>query len=370
MMYRPQDEGRRVRIYKSRRYRWHERLWQIQQLTGMQALLWPFALCYRAAVWGRLFLYRCLLPRHKLPAPTISVGNIVSGGSGKTPIVLTIAQQLAAQDERVAVLSRGYGSNLRGREFTVLRGDRIVCGKKDVQALDEARLLAHALPQATVIAAPRRYAAAQAYLAVSEEAPPTCFVLDDGFQHVQIARDLDIVLLDAARPFADARPLPCGMLREPRGALRRADLVLFTRATADTPSAYQVRKVQQHTPHTVLVKFVSPTLAAMPPTRTSFGEQHNPVLLICGVAAPTQVLSAVQHLGIQVRLALYLADHETCPRHVVRRLTPYANAIVTTTKDYWRDEDFYAQQPVPVYTITLTTDFDFTPWQRVIRQGN
>ena len=352
-----------MHIYKSWRYRWIE--WWLRQHAGVRALLLPLALLHRVVMVGRICMYRYLLPRYKLPAKTISVGNIVSGGSGKTPVVIAIGQQLAAQGERVVVLSRGYGSNLRRSEFVVLQGDKVVFGKTDVRALDEPRMLAHALPQALVIAAPRRYAAVQAYLAATKkEAQPTCFVLDDGFQHVQIARDLDIVLLDAAQPFADAQLLPCGLLREPSCALRRANLVLFTRATADTPSAVHVQQVQQYVPHMVRVQFDSPALQASPTTRMPFSDQHNPVLLICGVAAPAQVLAAVQRLGAQVRIAFYLADHEAVARFTVRRFARHVNAIVMTAKDYWRDYDFYQQQPLPVYTITLTTDFDFIPWQK------
>ena len=347
-----------MHIYKSRRYRIIALLLQVQR--HVRLCLLPLAFFYRLALLVRMFLYRHLLPCHKLPATTIAVGNIVSGGSGKTPIVQAIAQQLVARGERVAVLCRGYGSSLRRNEYVILQGDKALLGKTTVHALDEARLLAHAVPQAVVIAAPRRYAACQIYLAATKrEAQPTCFVLDDGFQHIQIARDLDIVLLDATQPFADAHLLPCGLLREPSSALRRADVVLFTRATADVPLATHVQKVQRHVSHLVRVQFASPALQATPTTTMPFNAQHNPVLLICGVAQPASVLAAVQRLGVQVRIAMYLSDHETVDRLAVRRFARHVNAIVMTAKDYWRDYDFYQQQSVPMYIVDLTTDFDF-----------
>ena len=353
-----------MHIYKSRRYRWIELLLRGQRHAGVRVLLQPLAFCYRLLSALRVFLYHHLLPRHRLPATTISVGNIVSGGSGKTPIVIAIGRQLETQGERVVVLSRGYGSSLRRNEFVVLQGGKTVLGKEGVHALDEPRLLSHALPQAVVIAAARRYAALQAYLATAKGERPTCFLLDDGFQHVQIERDLDIVLLDATQPFADGHLLPCGSLREPSCALRRADLVLFTRATAGMPSALQVQRVQQFVPRTVQVQFDSPALQPSPTTRAPFSDALNPVLLICGVAAPAKVLAAMQQCGVRVRIALYLADHEAVDRNKVRRLAPRANALVMTAKDYWRDYDFYQQQPLPVYIVELTTDFDFSRWQR------
>ena len=353
-----------MHIYKSRRYRWIELLLRGQRHAGVRVLLQPLAFCYRLLSALRVFLYHHLLPRHRLPATTISVGNIISGGSGKTPIVIAIGRQLETQGERVVVLSRGYGSSLRRNEFVVLQGGKTVLGKEGVYALDEPRLLSHALPQAVVIAAARRYTALQAYLATAKGERPTCFLLDDGFQHVQIERDLDIVLLDATQPFADERLLPCGSLREPSCALRRADLILFTRATAGRPSALQVQQVQQFAPRTVRVQFDSPELQPSPTTRNPFSNALNPVLLICGVAAPAKVLAAVQQCGVRVRIALYLADHEAVNRAKVRRLAPRANALVMTAKDYWRDYDFYQQQPLPVYIVALTTDFDFSRWQR------
>ncbi len=352
-----------MHIYKSRRYRWIELWLRWQQHAGVRWLLQLLACCYHLVLVLRLSAYR-LLPRHRLPATTISVGNIASGGTGKTPIVIAIGLQLAARGERVAVLSRGYGSSLRRHEFVVLRNGEIVLGNAAVRALDEPRLLAHALPQAVVIAAPRRYAAWQAYLAATQDEHPTCFLLDDGFQHVQIKRDLDIVLLDAVQPFSDERLLPAGKLREPSSALCRADLVLFTRATATTPSASQLQRVQQQVPRTVRVKFTSSALQPAPTTSAAFSEALNPVLLICGVASPVQVLKAVQRLGAQVRIALYLADHEAVDRTEVCRLARHVNALVMTAKDYWRDYDFYTQQSLPVYIVTLTTDFDFTDWLR------
>lgn len=354
------SEDNYMHIYKSRRYRWVELLLRWQQNAAVQWLLFPLAFGYCLLSALRIWLYRCLLPRHRLPASTISVGNIVSGGSGKTPIVIAIGQQLIARGERVVVLSRGYGSSLRRNEFIVLRNGKIVLGNTKVRALDEARLLTHALPQATVIAAPRRYAACKAYLAATKRNElPTYFLLDDGFQHVQIQRDLDIVLLDAAQPFADERLLPCGRLRELSSALRRADLVLFTRATAALPSALHVRQVQQQGLRTVRVKFNSPALQSSPTTDAPFSHTLNPVLFICGVAAPAKVFAAVHKLGVQVRIAFYLADHEAIDRTEVCRLARHVNALVMTAKDYWRDDDFYQQQPLPVYIITLMTDFDF-----------
>lgn len=354
-----------MHIHFSSRYRCLEFFLQLRQNFFVRGVLLPFSLCYRLTTALRLWLYLRVLPRYRLPATTISIGNLTSGGSGKTPVTIAIAQQLLAQRERVAVLSRGYGSSLRRHEYVVLRGGRTVLGKTDVRHLDEPRMLSQALPQAVVIAAARRFAAWQAYLAHARDDLPTCVLLDDGFQHVQIERDLDIVLLNAEQPFADQRLLPCGMLREPCQALRRANLVLFTRATATAPSSAHIQQVQSYTPHTAQVQFNTPRLLPTPATRIAFSAALCPVLFICGVAAPAKVLAALQELNVSVHSAIYLADHEPVDRDAVQRLARQVQAMVLTAKDYWRDSDFYDQQLLPVYVVELVVDFDFSVWQKL-----
>ena len=354
-----------MRIYSSSRYRRLRFFLRLRQNFLVRAMLWPFALGYGVATVMRLWLRLHVLPRHRLSVTTISIGNISSGGSGKTPVTIAIAQQLLLQGERVAVLSRGYGSSLRRHEYVVLRGGKVVGGKVSVRHLDEPLMLSQALPQAVVIAAGRRFAAWQAYLAQVRDELPTCVLLDDGFQHVQIVRDFDIVLLDAARPFADGRLLPCGMLREAVRSLRRADLVLFTRATDDVPSAINIQRVQHYVPYTSQVQFSTPRLLPVSNTRVDFGMDMCPVLLICGVAEPARVLEALRELDVPVHSVIYLADHEPVDRAMVLRLARRVRAIVLTAKDYWRDSDFYAQQLLPVFMVELVVDFDFSEWQKL-----
>lgn len=345
-------------IYKSRRYRRLAFWLALRQRFCLRWLLLPCAALYRVLLALRVFCYRQLLPTYTLPAVTISVGNITSGGSGKTPIVIAIGQQLQAAGERVAVLTRGYGSSLRRDEFSVLCGGEVVCGKVAVRNLDEPRLIAHALPQAVVIVAAKRYAALQRYLATVKGEAPTRYVLDDGFQHLRIKRDLDIVLLDAAQPFADGKLLPRGMLREPVTALRRADLVLFTRARLGMPSPQQLAQVQRYAKQTLAVKFRSARLLPSPATAVAFSQQYQPLLLVCGTAAPAAVLMTLQQLAVQVRAAIYLADHEAVERRALQRLSRYAKALVMTAKDYWREREVYDEQPLPVFIVELTAEFD------------
>jgi tetraacyldisaccharide 4'-kinase len=188
-------------------------------------------------LWSRLLEARARRYRdgrshaERLGRPVVSVGNVTVGGTGKTPFIETLARWMLAEGRRPAILSRGYGRESRG---TVLVSDGKGGGPL-VGALeggDEPVLLARQVPQAVVTVASRRIEAARAAAAFS----PDVFLLDDGFQHLALARDLDIVLLDAASPFGGERYPPFGRLREPLSALGRAGAIVFTRPRPGAPS--------------------------------------------------------------------------------------------------------------------------------------
>ena len=161
-----------------------------------------------------------------LGAPTISVGNITVGGTGKTPFVAFVAEVLAEKGEKVCILSRGYGRENPKTRVLVSDGEAVLADVKT--AGDEPFELANKLlGKAIVIADANRVSAANW---AREKFGITAFVLDDAFQHRQAKRDLDIVLLDATNPFGNRKTLPFGTLRESLSNLKRADLIVITRA--------------------------------------------------------------------------------------------------------------------------------------------
>lgn len=194
---------------------------------GVESL--PLALCsviYRLGVGMRLTAFRKGVLREKsLPGYVLSVGNLTAGGTGKTPAVVMLARWAMDQGFRVAVLSRGYGAERRQGPLPVSDGrghhaDVVLAG-------DEPLLIARSVPEIPVIVSRRRY---DAGLYAHERFGADFFILDDGFQHLQLRRDFDLVLLDADDPFGNGRLLPWGPLREPVNQLKRADAVVFTRA--------------------------------------------------------------------------------------------------------------------------------------------
>jgi len=205
-----------------------EAMWWRQQEPPLQRLLLaPLALpeaLFRAGVALRALLYdRGLRASVRAGAPVVSVGNLAVGGSGKTPAALEVARRLQARGRRVALLSRGYGAR-RVDPRVVADGSRVLLGADE--AGDEPLLLARRLPGLRVLCGPRR--AALAAHAV-EQLGADALVLDDGFQHRALRRDLDLVVLDAANPFGNGRLLPRGPNREGRAALRRGHLCWLSR---------------------------------------------------------------------------------------------------------------------------------------------
>jgi tetraacyldisaccharide 4'-kinase len=167
---------------------------------------------------------------YRLQKPVISVGNITAGGTGKSPMVAWIARYLLNRGKRVAVLSRGYGGSCRGRAGAVSDGRRILM--TPIEAGDEPVMLAETVPGLMVVVGADRY---QAGLYAQQELSPDIFILDDGFQHQRLYRDLNILLLDAEQPFDNGHVLPAGLMRESRKAAARADLFVYTRCRGLSP---------------------------------------------------------------------------------------------------------------------------------------
>lgn len=188
-------------------------------------LLTPAELIYTLAGYVRLLAYRIkLLPQRRFPAETISVGNITCGGTGKTPVTIELARQLLAAGKRVAVLSRGYKRQSQAQYLVVSdgQGNIVDCAA----AGDEPFLIAQSVPKAVVIVGSRRVETAA--IAIAQFGCNT-LLLDDGFQHLPIERDRNIVLIDYNDDLWNSRVLPAGRLREPLSALSRADSIVITK---------------------------------------------------------------------------------------------------------------------------------------------
>ena len=188
-------------------------------------LLTPLWLLYGVVIWIRNYCYTSgIIKQKQLPCRVISVGNIVAGGTGKTPAVIAIAKLLQENSCKVGVLLRGYKGKSSSKITFVSDGEKRLCTRDECG--DEADMLARHLADIPIVVGKQRYLTGKAIL---ERFACDVLILDDGFQHRQLSRDLDILTIDATQSFGTGKMLPIGTLREPKASIQRADLILLTR---------------------------------------------------------------------------------------------------------------------------------------------
>lgn len=264
-----------------------------------------------------------------LERPVISVGNLAVGGSGKTPFVATLARLLAGAGERPSVLSRGYRRREPADGVVVVSDSARVLATA-AQAGDEPYLLARALPGVPVLVSPDRFLAGRL-----AERTFGCSVhlLDDGFQHVQLARDVDLLIV--ARRDLDARLLPFGTLREPLSAARVADALLVPGAEEDKDAVRERLGVE--TAFRITMRYDAPR--CIDPFGTPLPEPYGRrAVAFAGIARPHRFFDALRELGFDVVRELAFRDHHwftSSDVEAIRRAAAGAgaNAVITTEKD-------------------------------------
>lgn len=292
-------------------------------------LLLPLALLFRLLVRLKNLLYELgILKVKRLDKPVISIGNLSFGGTGKSPMVGELAQQLCERGKRVAILSRGYGRrNPKATRRVDPNGDWLDFG-------DEPFMLAKRLPQVQVCVGPSRFEAASAV-----EGAVDVYLIDDGFQHRQLHRDVDLVLIDLTQPFPTW--LPPTPFRETARALKRAHAVVLTRWQTGQDTRTWTAKLQaQKTDLPILRAGFAPqglfTLTGQ--TRDLASLKGQTVGWFAGIANPQKFARTLETLGATVGPSLDLKDHEAA---AVSELKTFAeecrkqgvSCIVTTEKD-------------------------------------
>jgi tetraacyldisaccharide 4'-kinase len=313
--------------------------WQSLQRSRLaQILLWPLALLYGAAVRMRVHAYgQGWLKQQRLRGAVVSVGNLSVGGVGKTPMVLWLAEKFIAQGRRVAVLSRGY------------RGGQ---GSSDEVALLRSRLG----ERAVVAVGANRFATGAA---LEARTAIDIFLLDDGFQHLRLARDVDILLLDASRPLHDDALLPSGMLREPVSAMGRADVLVFTRAETQPGIATAVSKLQSYPVFAATTKLLGfRRLGSGDAGLLGSGQiGAGPFFAFCGLGNPQQFLRDLETWQVPVRGQQMFPDHHRYSAGDAAALEraaerSQARALVTTEKDA-KNLSSMAIQEFPVFVAVI-----------------
>jgi tetraacyldisaccharide 4'-kinase len=290
----------------------------------------------------------------------ISVGNLAAGGRGKTPVVVTLARLLVEAGERPAILSRGYGRRQRRDGVVVVSDGSAVVASVD-ESGDEPLMLAHLLPGVPVIVAADRYLAGSL---AEGRLDCTVHVLDDGFQHLQLARDVDLLLVHPRD--VDDRVLPSGRLREPREAAASADALLVAGArdqAEELSAALGVRTAFCVEPRFGAARWLDagpsnrmgPTTSDVGPILPD-GPTGGRVVAVAGIAEPSRFFDALRALGWDVARAMPFADHHwfTAADHAriadaVREAG--AAGVITTEKDAARLAAVPAQASDAIWAV-------------------
>ena len=317
---------------------------------ALLAVLIPPALVYGLLQRLRAARYRSGYAAAKsLPRPVVSIGNITVGGTGKTPVTAYIARLLIDQGLRVAVLSRGYGGTLEGQTALVSDGTGLMLSAEECG--DEPYLLASTVPGLAVVIGADRYRAGCLAL---ERLKPDVFLLDDGFQHLQLHRDLNILLLDYDRPFGNGWTLPAGLLREPLPALQRADLIIETRCPHGA-QAKPVSNIPVITARHDLADAVPLSGGAPIP----LSDLCNRRAVACAaIADPEYFFNALRSHGIELVSTVAFADHAG---YSGRQISSLADALrvsgapilLTTEKDGVKLHDLPEDLARKVYLVRL-----------------
>jgi tetraacyldisaccharide 4'-kinase len=342
-------------------------------MTLRRSLLWPLSLPYGAAAHLRARAYRKgILKQQHLDGTVISVGNLTTGGTGKTPMVLWIAERLLAEGKNVGILTRGY----RGEKIAPTFKNNSAAAATNASAKtvtttsDEVRLLQARLKNRVEFGI-----GANRYEQGRELAKRgvNWFVLDDGFQHLQLARDVDIVLIDATNPFSGGRLLPAGHLREPRSSLARADIVVITRSTR-APAIESAIRRDSNAP----IFYAQSKLDAI----RGFSEgqiagavapEALPKLFVfCGIGNPAAFLDDLRTWGLDIVGHKFFPDHhrytDKDDQEILHQASEAgASGLICTEKDLYNlHAVYFGKLPTCYCSISMQIDNPVDFWRTVL----
>ncbi len=291
-------------------------------------LLIPFACLYGAIGWLRAKLYRCqFFNSYRSSVPVISVGNLAAGGTGKTPTVDWLVKGFLRKGKRVAVLSRGYGGAFEGRAALVSDGHRLLM--EAYECGDEPCLIAKQNPGVIVAIARKRV---DGLRMIEQLGLSDLVILDDAFQHLAVKRDVDLVLLDDQCPLGNGWPLPAGNLREFPSALKRADLLMLTRAERMRSSGLSFGKPVYTSQHRLSSSAISLQGDVLPLHEC----MDKKIVAFAGIANPEDFFNFLEENGIRLFAKLALSDHvqyDSATIHNLNKVSEGADLLLTTGKD-------------------------------------
>ena len=325
----------------------------------------PLSPLYSGLMMSRSALYKKdILKRYALSVPVISIGNLTVGGTGKTPVVLSLARMLRKAGYRPAVISRGYGGKAKGRSNTVSTGKEILLSA--AEAGDEPAMLAKNLRGIPVITGKSRvYPCRQAI----ESHNANVLILDDGFQHLAIRRNVDIVLFNATTLAGNSRVFPGGMLREPVNALNRCDAFMLTginEANRERASQFGNLLKEKFAKKPVFFsEIIADNIWSAKEERSiSDLSSLKKTFAFCAIANPIRFHDSIKASNIDLVQFRSFLDHRKYSQGLLDRLCKEATlagakSLLTTEKDFVKIEQFKRTLPLFILKIRQKTGKDF-----------
>jgi tetraacyldisaccharide 4'-kinase len=298
---------------------------------------------------------------HRLNCPVISVGNLAMGGTGKTPMVVWLASLFSEEGYRVGIVSRGYGGAESGRVIVVSDGENILAD----QAIsgDEPLMLARRLCGIPVLCSTKRVQAGKAAI---ERFNCNVLILDDGFQHRYLARDLDVVMLDSQNPFGSGWVFPRGTMREKVAALARAQVLVLSRFDGSEGAEKNCDNLRRQWPDKTIVT------SSYRPIRIFSAADHRErppssltelrLAAFAGIARPDEFFQSVHNLGARLVYTAALPDHYPLTSELLASLVQEASRFnpelwLTTEKDWVRLPQVLPQG-MELWVMTMEIDLD------------
>jgi len=288
-------------------------------------------------IWAiRKWLYDSgILKTRKLPCPVICVGNLTTGGTGKTPAVIALSRILGENNHHPAILSRGYKRRSKASVLVVSDGRSILATPEE--SGDEPYLIASSLKNVPVIVGGNRYTSG---IHIPDKSSADLFILDDGYQHLKLHRDINILLIDASNPCGNGYLLPKGILREPFNGISRADCVIVTRSNEGNKNIAEtlIRKYNQDVP----IFYASYKTADITnPAGKSCGFdfiKSKQIFMFAGIANPGSFRRSIEDTGGMVIGEMLYPDHYWYKNDDLNKIIKEASrlsadAIITTAKD-------------------------------------
>jgi tetraacyldisaccharide 4'-kinase len=313
---------------------------------------WFYHLIYRI----RFSLYRLgIFKQRKLKAKVISIGNITVGGTGKTPLVIYLARKLSERGKNPAILTRGYGR--KKKEMVELTND-VYQGLNWEDAGDEPFVMAGRLPDVPILVSKDRVVTGHH---ATRKFGSHVLILDDGFQHLKLFRDLDIVVIDATNPFGDGRLLPAGILREPLSSLKRADVFVLTKTDQASGKEELMQTIREYNPRAPVVESVYRIRSVVNFFHDSFVEpkdiENKKALAFSAIGSPSSFEKSLKKLKIHLLKHRRFRDHHPYSSKEISDLVREAKGLeadflITTEKDSVRIP-LIKEPEIPIYVLKI-----------------